>query len=128
MPPSTSARRPGAGRPHGRPAPIRHLLVAVVDAVDLESTVNTLAALGVRVTRMESRGGFLQRRSHVVLMAVAEGRLASVVEVLRRTCRKRVEYLATLPGPGPLPVAEPVPVEVGGATVFAFRLDDYVEL
>ncbi len=108
--------------------PIRHLMVAVVDAVDFESTVHSLAELGVRVTRMESRGGFLRRRSHVLLMAVAEGRLESVVEAMRRTCRRRVEYLAALPGPAPLPVAEPMPVEVGGATVFAFRLDDYVEL
>jgi len=117
-----------SGPDGGSTDPIRYLLAAVVDAVDLESTVHSLGAMGVRVTRMESRGAFLQRRSHVVLMAVADGRLASVVEVMRRTCRKRVEYLATLPGPGPLPVSDPVPVEVGGATVFAFRLDDYVEL
>jgi uncharacterized protein YaaQ len=116
------------GLPGETAAVMRYLLAAVVDAVDLESAVHSLAAQGARVTRMESRGGFLQRRNHVLWIAVADGRLESVVETLRRTCRRRVEYLAALPGPGPLPVAEPVPVDIGGATVFAFRLVDYVEL
>jgi CPA1 family monovalent cation:H+ antiporter len=112
----------------GPAASMRHLVAAVVDAVDLESAVHGLGALGVRVTRMESRGGLLQRRRHVLWMAVPEGRLESAVETMRRTCRRRIEYLAALPSPGPVSVAEPVAVEVGGAIVFAFPLVDYVEL
>jgi uncharacterized protein YaaQ len=116
------------GGPSVEAAPVRQLLAAVIDAADLESSMHALAAIGVRVTRMESRGGFLRRRNHVVLMAVAEGRLEAVVDTLRRTCRRRVEYLSALPLPGPVPMAEPMAVEVGGASLFVFNLTDYVEL
>lgn len=116
------------GGPSEEAAPVRQLLAAVIDAADLESSMHALAAIGVRVTRMESRGGFLRRRNHVVLMAVAEGRLEAVVDTLRRTCRRRVEYLSALPLPGPVPMAEPMAVEVGGASLFVFNLTDYVEL
>jgi uncharacterized protein YaaQ len=108
--------------------PIRQLVAAVVDAGDLESASHALEAQGVRVTRIDSQGGFLQRRSHLLLIGVPVGGLDRVVESLRRTCRRRVEYLPALPGPTAVPLGDPVAVDVGGASVFAFVVEDYVEI
>jgi uncharacterized protein YaaQ len=50
------------------------------------------------------------------------------LEVLRKVCRQRVEYL-TLPMEGtPLPLPAPVPVTVGGATVLALPVERYEEI
>jgi CPA1 family monovalent cation:H+ antiporter len=108
--------------------PIRQLVAAVVDAGDLESASHALEAQGVRVTRIDSQGGFLQRRSHLLLIGVPAGGLERVVESLRRTCRRRVEFMPALPGPTVVPIGEPVAVDVGGASVFAFVVEDYVEI
>ena len=51
-----------------------------------------------------------------------------VLEILRRVCRQRVEYL-TLPMEGtPLPLPAPVPVTVGGAIVMALPVERYEEI
>ncbi|HET7009910.1 MAG TPA: Na+/H+ antiporter [Anaerolineales bacterium] len=108
--------------------PVRQLLVVAVDAADLESASHALESQGVRVTRVDSRGGFLERRNHLLLIGVPDGALERIVETLRRVCRRRVEYLPAVPGPTPVPLSAPVAVDVGGASVFAFTVEDYVEI
>jgi uncharacterized protein YaaQ len=108
-------------------ARIRQVLFAIVQHQDLELASNALAGRGISVTRIQSRGGFLGRANHLLLVGVPEGRLEAALDVLARTCRSRVEYVPgpfeTLPGTPPAPV----PVEVKGATTFALDVERYEE-
>lgn len=102
---------------------IRHMILAVIQTRDLESASNALAIRGIRVTRILSTGGFLRRRNHVLIMGVPEGRLKAAREVLRRTCRDRVEYLS------PQDLAhldsnlDQLEVSVKGASTFMFEVE-----
>lgn len=107
---------------------IRHLLLAVVQDQDLDAATRALAEVGVPVTFLSSAGGFLGRRNATLLIGLPTDKDERVIDVLRQTCRQRVEYL-TLPMEGtPLPLPAPVPVTVGGATVLALPVERYEEI
>ena len=49
------------------------------------------------------------------------------MELLNRTCRQRVEYIAVPLESAPLPMPAPTPVTVGGATIFGLEIEHYEE-
>ena len=51
-----------------------------------------------------------------------------VQQALEQSCRTRVEYVAFPLESMPGPVAAPIPVEVRGATLFAFDVERYLEI
>jgi uncharacterized protein YaaQ len=104
------------------------LMTAVVQEQDVYAAIRALRKQKIRVTRLASMGGFLGRRSATLLIGLVAGQEATVVNILRRNCRTRVEYV-TIPMEGsPLPMPAPTPVTVGGATIFVFDLDRYEEI
>lgn len=100
---------------------ICHLLFVVVQSRDLESASNALAIRGIQVTRIESKGGYLRKRNHVLLLGIAEGRLHEVFETLERVCQERVEYAA--PQQLGAEKGEQIPVRLKGATTFVFDVE-----
>lgn len=101
-----------------------HLMIlAVIQEQDLDAATHALQPLGAPVVCMASTGGFLGRRNATVLIGLPDGREAQALDVLRTTCRQRVEYM-TMPVEGaPMPMPAPIPVTVGGATVFALPVE-----
>lgn len=99
------------------------LLFAVVQSRDLESASNALAIRGIQVTRIQSQGGFLRKRNHLLMMGIGEGRLQDALDTLERVCLERVEYKS------PLDLAEPagehvnIPVRIQGASTFALDVE-----
>jgi len=107
--------------------PIRLLMLAVLQEEDLNEATEALEGIGASVVYLASAGGFLGRHNATVLVGLPDGEEEQTLEVLRRTCRQRVEYL-TLPMEGtPLPLPAPLPVSVGGASVFALTVERYEE-
>jgi CPA1 family monovalent cation:H+ antiporter len=102
---------------------ICQLLMVVVQARDLESASNALAMRGIRATRIQSMGGFLRQRNHLLLVGIPEGKLDIAVEALQRSCRSRVEYLSSPIESAPHILPQPISVQVRGATVFVFDVD-----
>ena len=109
-------------------APVRTLVFVVVQDRDLDRAMNALSSNGARCTRLKSQGGFLGQGSHLLLVGLGEGRLPGTLKLLERVCRTRIEYVAapleTIPGPMP----SPIPVQVRGATVFAFDVERHEEI
>jgi len=107
---------------------IRLLMLAVVQEQDLDAATRALENIGALVVYLSSAGGFLGRRNATVLVGLPVSQEEETLELLRKTCRQRLEYL-TLPMEGtPLPLPAPVPVTVGGASVFALPVERYEEL
>ncbi|MGD8632470.1 MAG: Na+/H+ antiporter [Anaerolineales bacterium] len=100
---------------------ICQLLLVVVQSRDLESASNALAIRGIQVTRIQSIGGYLRKRNHVLLLGIPEGRLQAVLETLERVCQERVEYLS--PQDLDEGTGERMPVRVKGATAFVFDVE-----
>ncbi len=109
-------------------APIRLIVLAVVQDQDLDVATRALEPLGALVVCMASTGGFLGRRNATLLIGLPDGREEEVLAVLRTSCRQRVEYM-TMPLEGsPMPMPAPIPITVGGATVFVLPVERVEEL
>ncbi len=108
--------------------PIHLLIIAIIQEQDLDVAANALEALGVSVTYLSSAGGFLGRRNATLLIGLPESQEQAVLSALEGACCQRVEYM-TLPLEGSsMPMPAPVPVTVGGATVFALPVERYEEI
>lgn len=113
-------------RPHE--SRINRLMLAVVQEKDVENAVRALVKHGFGLTRLPSAGGFLGRRNTTLLIGLQSGQEALAVQILGETCRRRVEYVSAPLESTNLPLPAPVPVTVGGATVFTFEVERYEEL
>jgi CPA1 family monovalent cation:H+ antiporter len=100
---------------------ICQLILAVVQSRDLESASNALAIRGIQVTRIQSMGGYLRKRNHVLMLGIAKGRLDDAMDTLERVCNERVEYISPLElGEGE---GEPIPIRIKGATTLVFDVE-----
>jgi CPA1 family monovalent cation:H+ antiporter len=102
---------------------ICQLLMVVVQERDLEAASNALSMRGIRATRVQSMGGFLHQRNHLLLVGIPEGKLDVAVDALAQSCRSREEYLSLPIEGAPHILPQPISVQVRGATVFVFNVD-----
>lgn len=103
------------------------LVAAVLQEQDVDVAVRALSQLEMHVTRLPSVGGFLGRRSATLLIVFPHGKEEQLVDVLHQTCHTRVEYV-TIPLEGlNLCLPAPMPITVGGATLFVFEIERYEE-
>jgi uncharacterized protein YaaQ len=107
---------------------INRIMTVVVQEQDVENAINTLVHLGISVTRLASTGGFLGRRNATLIIGVNDRQVEGAIQALTRSCRRRVEYVATPLEGSPLPFPSPTPITVGGATIFTMEVERYLEL
>jgi len=101
------------------------MLIAVVQAQDVENANNALQQLGMTVTRLPSVGGFLGRKNATLMIGLPQNRESAAMEALRKNCRQRIEYIAVPLESAPLPLPAPTPITIGGATVFSLEVEHY---
>jgi uncharacterized protein YaaQ len=93
-----------------------------------------LNSAGIRLTRLNTIGGFLARGNVTVLAGVNDDQIDTVLDVIRKTCRTRRRYINPAPtGAEPAHLALtapalPLEVLVGGATVFSFPVKRFARL
>lgn len=97
------------------------LMIAIVQDEDVDGLAEALVASGQRFTKVSTTGSFLRTGNSSLLIGVEDGLVATIMAILRRTCRHRtqvaVPYSPALE-PGLLYMPENFEVEVGGAVVF----------
>lgn len=103
------------------------LMVAVIQEQDVEGAMNAIDKLGLAIARLPSTGGFLGRRNATLLIALHQNQEKETLRAIRKSCHRRIEYVATPLEGSPLPFPSPTPVTVGGATLFTFDVDRYEE-
>lgn len=106
---------------------VTRLIAAIIQEPDLENALSALTKLGFSVTQLPSSGGFLGRRNITLLIGMNEGQEKLAFEALSKSCKKRIEYLATPIEAEAMTLPAPIPVDVGGATIFVFQVDRFVE-
>lgn len=104
------------------------LLLAVIQAQDIDQAEEALEQLNITTTRLSSLGGFLGRRNATMLIGLPADRKEEICEAFQKTCRQRVEYIAVPLESAPLPLPAPTPVTIGGANIFALEVDYFEEI
>ena len=109
------------------PSSVNSLMAAVIQEPDLENVLATMNKLGFSVTRLSSTGGFLSRKNITLLVGIQEGREEAAVKILRNICKRRLEFISSPLHGSAFPMPTPTQVNVGGATVFFFKVESYDE-
>jgi len=111
-----------------------YLMFLIIQNEDSDILTRRLNNAGVRVTRLNTIGGFLSRGNVTCLVGVQEDEVERVLEVVRKTCHTRKRYINPLPSgaePAHLAMAAPAyPLEVivGGATIFMIPVSSFERL
>lgn len=104
---------------------VNRLMAVIIQSRDIENALSALTKLGISVTQLPSKGGFLGRENVTLIIGLSEGQEKNTIETLNKACRKRVEYLTSPVEGFPAVLSAPIPVEVGGATVFTFEVEHF---
>jgi uncharacterized protein YaaQ len=104
------------------------ILLAVLQAQDADLVTAALRKYGVAAFELSSTGAFLGRKNVTLLLPVQTNDVELVLSELKRNCRQRIEYVSMPIEGQPLPIPSPVPITVGGATIFILEIDQYLEV
>ena len=102
------------------------LLVSIVHSDDADGLMGALRDGGYSSTKISTTGGFLREGNATILVGVEENAISRVLEIIKRTCHTRTQYVNPLPPvmePGELYLPNPVEVQVGGAVIFVLDVE-----
>ena len=103
------------------------LLLAVIQAEDVDGAMHALEEIGVFAAHLPSMGGFLGRKNATLFVATNNIHLDKALAALQLVCKQRIEYIATHLEAGTAPMPMPIPVTVGGAAIFFITSDHFEE-
>jgi uncharacterized protein YaaQ len=104
------------------------ILLAVLQAQDADLVTSALGKFGVTAFELSSTGAFLGRKNVTLLIPVQTTNIELILSELKRNCRQRIEYVSMPIEGQPLPIPSPIPITVGGATIFILEIDQYLEV
>jgi uncharacterized protein YaaQ len=104
------------------------ILLVVLQAQDADLVTTSLNKTGVEAYELSSTGAFLGRKNVTLLIPIDSGKVELVLSELKHNCRQRIEYVSMPIEGQPLPIPSPIPITVGGATIFILEIDQYLEV
>ncbi len=104
------------------------IVLAVLQSQDADLVTDALHKFGIHAYELSSTGAFLGRKNITLLIPVQTDNVDLVLSELKRNCRQRIEYVSMPIEGQPLPIPSPIPITVGGATIFILEIDQYLEV
>ncbi len=104
------------------------LVVAIVQNDDAGTLTDALREKNYASTVISTTGGFLREGNTTVLIGVEQNRVDELLALIKKNCTTRNQFINPLPPvmePGELYLAQPVEVQVGGATVFVLDVERF---
>lgn len=101
------------------------LVVAIVQRDDAGKLLDVLRDNNYPTTLISTTGGFLRAGNSTIMVGVEEEKLEPLLGIVKRNCTTRSQFVNPMPPvmePGELYLAQPVEVQVGGATVFVIDI------
>ncbi len=104
------------------------LVMAIVQKDDAGTLTDVLREKNYATTVISTTGGFLREGNTTILVGVEANRLDHLLSLIRENCTTRTQFVNPMPPvmePGELYLAQPVEVQVGGATVFVLDVERF---
>lgn len=98
--------------------------LAILQGDDYPDTVSDLEEHGIYCTLLNSSGGFLKKKSVTVMIGVSHEKLDTVLEILKKHARSRMETEFVSGGVG---LAIPTQKPKGGTVVFVMNVESFVK-
>jgi uncharacterized protein YaaQ len=102
--------------------------MSIVNGDDARGLIQALLLKGYRATTIGTTGGFLREGNRTIFSGIEDDELTSVLDIIRENCHTRNEHVLPVPPSHQLEGlhwAQPIEVEVGGATVFVFDIERF---
>lgn len=100
------------------------LLIAVVHNDDAGRLVDALRAADLRLTEVQSRGGFLRARNVMIHMGLDDEQVPLAMRLIEENCQTRTMSVPLEPLGGLETSWLPTEVRHGGATVFLLPVEE----
>lgn len=102
------------------------LIIAIVNSNDSQNVLGEITQAGFYATKLSTTGGFLRAGNLTLLMGVEDDKVDTLLDILRANCKKRQELAPLMPSmEGAVMTSVPVPITVGGATVFVIDVEQF---
>lgn len=104
------------------------LVVAIVQNDDAATLTDALREQNYASTVISTTGGFLREGNTTILVGAEKSKVDDLLTLIKQSCTTRTQYVNPLPPvmePGELYLAQPVEVQVGGATVFVLDVERF---
>ena len=104
------------------------LVVAIVHNDDAGDLRNALRDNNYSSTLISTTGGFLREGNATFLVGVEAAKLEDLLTLIKKNCNTRTQLVNPMPPvmePGELYLAQPVEVQVGGATIFVMDVERF---
>ena len=104
------------------------LVVAIVHNDDAGDLRNALRDNNYSSTLISTTGGFLREGNATFLVGVEAAKLDDLLALIKKNCTTRTQLVNPMPPvmePGELYLAQPVEVQVGGATIFVMDVERF---
>ncbi len=99
---------------------IDSLMTVFLQEQDAENAINTLNRLGLSITRISGKGGFLGNRITTLLIAIPSEKESAALEALESCCHQRSGSF--------LSGEDKSIIDIGRATIFSFDIERFEEL
>jgi uncharacterized protein YaaQ len=105
------------------------LIIAVVQDQDVPVVLDKLMDEKIRATKLASTGGFLKQGNTTLLIGVSENMVDIVIDIIRKACYSKEQMITPVVGDlsrsVPDFIPQPVPIKIGGATIFVVDVDRF---
>jgi uncharacterized protein YaaQ len=104
------------------------LVIAIVRSDDAGPLSDALREHNYPTTLISTTGGFLREGNSTFLLGVNQEQIEPLLALIEENCKTRTQLVNPMPPvvePGELYLAQPVEVQVGGATVFVINVERF---
>lgn len=109
------------------------LIVAILQSEKNKKLYERLLADGFRFTAMPSRGGFLGKAGHVLLLGAEEAQVDAVLAIFKACCKTKSTTLGSsseglsINALGDFAtLSKTATIQVGGATIFVLDVEKFI--
>lgn len=109
------------------------MLFIVAHKENSKELEESLVAEKHHFTKLDTTGGFLQKKNVTYLMGVEDDKVDDVLKIVKKTCKSHEEVIGqpvfTAGGPGEMLMPDgQTKITVGGATVFVIKAEKFVKV
>ena len=104
------------------------LILAIVQDKDSNRLSEEFVENNIRATKLSTTGGFLKEGNTTFIVGIESERVSETLSLIETVCQAREQYMTSPISLDPTVdnyFSVPVPVQVGGATVFVLPVESF---